>query len=340
MSIWGIDISNWQSNINLDVVQADFVICKATEGTYFVDKYCDSFYQKAKAKGKLLGVYHFASGTASGKQEADYFLRNIQGYVGEAMLILDWEARAVYQGVAYAKEFIDRVHEVTGVYPVIYMSQSVCSAYDWSSVAKNCGLWVANYGDNPIIQGYAERNLTGSLGAWKYAIMFQYSSQTRLNGYSGNLDANICYLTKEQWKAYANGGKADKKTTTVKTEAKTTPVSKPTTSAKETAVYYTVQKGDTLSAIASKYGTTYQELASMNGIANPNVIYVGQKLKVKGTVQTTTSKTSSAVYYTVQKGDTLSGIASRYNTTYQAIANMNGIKNPNIIYPGQKLKVK
>ena len=47
------------------------------------------------------------------------------------------------------------------------------------------------------------------------------------------------------------------------------------------AVYYTVRSGDTLSGIAAKYGTTYQKIAQMNGIANPNKIYVGQKLRVK-----------------------------------------------------------
>ena len=47
------------------------------------------------------------------------------------------------------------------------------------------------------------------------------------------------------------------------------------------AVYYTVKSGDTLSAIASKYGTTYQKIAQINGISNPNKIYVGQKIRVK-----------------------------------------------------------
>lgn len=47
------------------------------------------------------------------------------------------------------------------------------------------------------------------------------------------------------------------------------------------AVYYTVKSGDTLSGIASKYGTTYTKLAKMNGISNPNKIYVGQKIRVR-----------------------------------------------------------
>jgi len=98
---------------------------------------------------------------------------------------------------------------------------------------------------------------------------------------------------------------------------------------------YTVVSGDTLSGIAAKFGTTYQKLAQINGIENPDLIYPGQVLKLTGT-----AAASSAVYYTVKKGDTLSEIASRYGTTYQKLAKENGIKNPNLIYPGQKLRIK
>lgn len=52
------------------------------------------------------------------------------------------------------------------------------------------------------------------------------------------------------------------------------------------------------------------------------------------------SSESKAEYYTVKSGDTLSGIAKKYGTTYQKLAQMNGIKNPNIIYAGQKIRVR
>ena len=97
---------------------------------------------------------------------------------------------------------------------------------------------------------------------------------------------------------------------------------------------YTVRSGDTLSSIAAKFGTSYQTLASLNGISNPNLIYVGQVLRVNGSANT------GSVYYTVRVGDNLSAIASRYGTSYQSIAALNGLANPNLIYVGQTLKIK
>lgn len=97
---------------------------------------------------------------------------------------------------------------------------------------------------------------------------------------------------------------------------------------------YIVRSGDTLSGIASKFGTSYQALASLNGISNSNLIYVGQVLRVNGSAST------GSVYYTVRVGDNLSAIASRYGTSYQSIASLNGLANPNLIYAGQTLKIK
>lgn len=135
MSINGIDISRWQDDIDLSKVPCDFVIMKATQGISHVDRCCDKFYQTAKKFGKKLGVYHFADGRSTGIQEASHFVNSIKGYIGEAILVLDWEADAVNRGVAYAKEFLDSVYAETGVRPLIYMSKSVCREYDWSSVS-------------------------------------------------------------------------------------------------------------------------------------------------------------------------------------------------------------
>lgn len=111
---------------------------------------------------------------------------------------------------------------------------------------------------------------------------------------------------------------------------------------------YTVKSGDTLSAIAAKLGTSSQHLSSLNHLSNPNLIYVGQVLRVNS--QTSSSShavannanragSATAASYTVKSGDTLSGIAARFGTSYERLASINGIANANEIYVGQTLRI-
>ncbi|KAA8698339.1 LysM peptidoglycan-binding domain-containing protein, partial [Lactococcus lactis] len=93
-----------------------------------------------------------------------------------------------------------------------------------------------------------------------------------------------------------------------------------------------VQSGDTLSGIASNWGTNWQELARQNSLSNPNMIYIGQVIHFTGGQSGATART-----YTVRSGDNLSSIASRLGTTVQSLVSMNSISNPNLIYAGQTL---
>ncbi|PWZ83961.1 LysM peptidoglycan-binding domain-containing protein, partial [Staphylococcus pseudintermedius] len=100
------------------------------------------------------------------------------------------------------------------------------------------------------------------------------------------------------------------------------------------------QPGDSLWAIATKYNITIAQLKQYNGL-NSNLIFPNQVLKVSGgssTSRTTTHhsshSTTSSTVYTVRYGDTLSGIAARYGTTYQNIMKWNGLNNF-LILPGQ-----
>ena len=94
---------------------------------------------------------------------------------------------------------------------------------------------------------------------------------------------------------------------------------------------YTVRSGDSLSAIAARFGTTVSALQSANNIRNANLIYPGQVLKVSG------QPTIMSVY-TVRSGDNLSTIASRLGTTVSHLQSVNGIRNANLIYAGQTLR--
>ncbi|MBW9299275.1 LysM peptidoglycan-binding domain-containing protein, partial [Lactococcus raffinolactis] len=94
-----------------------------------------------------------------------------------------------------------------------------------------------------------------------------------------------------------------------------------------------VQYGENLSTIAVQYGTTWQELARINVLSNPSIIYAGQTLNVVGGQSVATSG-----YCVVEYGDTLSGIAAQFGTTVERLASANGISNPNLIYAGQVLK--
>jgi LysM repeat protein len=95
---------------------------------------------------------------------------------------------------------------------------------------------------------------------------------------------------------------------------------------------YTVQPGDTLSEIAIRFGTTVTELVKLNNIKNPNLIYAGQILTLPGS-------SSGPAIYTIQPGDTLSGIAAHFGTTVAELVKLNNIKNPDLIYAGDTLKL-
>lgn len=328
MTLNGIDIASYQSGIDLSVVPCDFVIIKATQGTGYVNPDCDRAYQQAKRAGKLRGTYHYVGG-GNAVAEADYYINNIKGYLKDGLLAIDWEAEqnSAWGNEAYLEQLVRRVIERTGIKPLIY---SMASRYaQVAAVAKklDCGLWIAEYADmNPTgYQAHPWRE-----GAYACAIR-QYASTGRLNGWGGNLDLNIAYMTREQWAKYVNpGGKP------AAAPAKPAPApAKPAPAPKPAGRTYTVQAGDTLSGIAAKLGVSTSAISGYRS-GNPNLIYPGEVLKINGG---NAARKPAGRTYTVRAGDNLSAIAARYGTTYQALAAKNGIANPNLIYPGQVLKI-
>lgn len=316
MTLNGIDISSYQSGIDLTVVPCDFVIIKATQGTGYVNPDCDRAYQQAKRAGKLRGTYHYVGG-GNAVAEADYYANNIKGYLRDGLLAIDWEAEqnSAWGNEAYLEQLVRRVIERTGIKPLIY---SMASRYaQVAAVAKklDCGLWIAEYADmNPTgYQAHPWRE-----GAYACAIR-QYASTGRLNGWGGNLDLNIAYMTREQWAKYVNpGGK---------------PAAAPAPS--KPAPAPARKSEDTIAAevIAGKWGNGQDRVNRLKK-AGYNPATIQAKVNAKLGASKPAART-----YTVRAGDNLSAIAAKYGTTYQALAAKNGIANPNLIYPGQVLKI-
>ena len=101
--------------------------------------------------------------------------------------------------------------------------------------------------------------------------------------------------------------------------------------------------GNTLSGIALKYDTTVNSIAGLNGIQNPNLIFVNQVLKIDTTlsrvVQSNNVYETRHIIYTIKRGDTLTAISNRYGVSIQSIVDLNEIVNPNLIYAGERIRI-
>lgn len=366
MTLNGIDISNWQAGINLAAVPADFVIAKATQGTGYVSPDCARQVEQARQVGKRFGVYHYVSG-GNAIAEANFFVDNCANWVGKGLFCIDWESdeNSAWGDEGYLEQLVAQVKARTGIPPLIYTSASRYAQVAPVANRQNCGLWIAQYANmNPT--GY--QDTPWNEGAYACVIR-QYSSAGRLPGYGGDLDLNKFYGDGAVYDKYVTGGgnasnvapsqpadplagrsDDDLANAVIRGEFGDGDTRKQKLGARYDAVQalvnqklaeqassgrtYTVQPGDTLSGIAAKLGVAQSQISGFHS-GNPNLIYPGEVLSVSGG-----SPQPSAEYYTVQSGDNLSDIAARYGTSWQHIRDLNGLANPNLIYPGQRLRVK
>lgn len=313
----GIDVSEWQGNIDFgEVARAgiEVVYIRASEGRGYVDPYFRENYEKAKANGLRTGFYHFLTATnvAEAKEEAEFFVSNIKGLEPDCRLAMDFE---VFNGLdvsainEISRVFLETVENLSGKECVIYSDAYNARTVFSKELAEDYPIWVADY--------FVEE--PESNDKWKFWVGFQYSDRGIINGIDGNVDRD--YFTNGVF--LNNVSQIPKDTVTDKNQE---------------FKYIRVNRGETLSGIAIKYNTSYQYLARINSIANPNLIYVGQELKVPVLADYNIHDTSHRLYI-VRRGNTLTQIAREYGVTIENIVELNGIANPNLIYIGETLRI-
>jgi LysM repeat protein len=106
-------------------------------------------------------------------------------------------------------------------------------------------------------------------------------------------------------------------------------------------ITHVVRWGETLSALAARYGTTVQAILELNGLANPNHIESGQQLHIpgRGSAASPQLPSVSTLVHVVRAGETLTGIARRYRTSLAVLVRLNQLPRANYIRIGQRLLI-
>ena len=178
----------------------------------------------------------------------DEFLSQVGHHAGHSMFALDWEGSALSGGVDWALAWLNRVYERTGVKPLIYGSASELAQEKYKCIREaDYGLWVAHWTE----AGSPNSSWWGANWA-----IWQYSNS------GGTLDLNWFNGDEATWAKFCN------------------PTDIVTSIPSKQNLYYIVEPGDNLSKIAKRFYTTTKKLVEWNDIKNPDLIYVGQKLKV------------------------------------------------------------
>lgn len=353
MAMQGIDISGWQAGIDISKVPCDFVIVKATQGVSFVSDSCDTQIQQAISLGKPFGFYHYVDGSGV-TSEADFFIDNCSGYFGKGIPCIDWESAQndAWGNSDYLRQLVQRVIDRTGVKPLIYASEG---SFPWDvAQALDCGAWVAQYADDAET-GYQDAPWNEETYA---CAIRQYSSHGRLDGYSGDLDLDKAYMDADGWAKYVGSASVP--------APAPAPARKSDEQVADEVIAGQWGDGDDRRNRLSQAGYDYDAIQSIvnaklqppkksneqiadevisgewgNGDDRRNRLAQAgyDSDAVQSIVNSKLGSSSHGQTYTVKSGDTLSGIASAYGTSWQHLADINGISNPDVIYPGQVLTI-
>ena len=326
-----IDVSTWNGNIDWDKVYKSgvrYAMIRSSFGIENPNQVDNKFVRNitnAQRAGVKCGIYHYsyAKSAAEAKKEAEFCLKTIKGYKIDLPVAFDIEdSSQTHLGkdtlTSIVIAFCDRIKSA-GYRPMLYCNPNwLCNYLHKDKLINKYDIWLANWGV--------------SAPSYNCAI-WQYSENGSVPGISGSVDMNWIF-----------------KDYTSTKPATTKPVTKPSNVKKtDYSVKVTAQAGLNVRKGA---GTNYSIITALKcgtvvtvSKVSGNWGYVGKYggwicLDYTAKVSTTSTVKSDKVYYTVKSGDTLSYIAYRYNTTVDKLVSLNNIKNRDLIYVGQKIRVK
>lgn len=373
----GIDVSGWQGNIDFNQVKnagIDVVYIKSSEGFRSVDSYFEQNYFGAKSAGLKVGFYHYvtARSVEDAISQAQFFVSTISGKNPDCKLAMDFESFGDlnnYEINQISLAFIQKVEELSGKEVVVY-SDAYNASNTFDSSVADYSLWVAQYevsepsvsanwnswvgwqytdqGEIPGISAYVDRDkftegiflddnsevptipddnsdnedehfktIIIPYGATLSELAIEYNTTVaRLVELNNISNPNLIYAGNTLVVPVSGGSSNSSNNCSNSTRT------------------YIVQRGDTLSQIALNFGTTINAIASVNNIRNVNLIYTGQTLYIP-----VSSCDMSHTLYVVKRGDTLWGISRRFGVSIARIIMLNRISNPNLIYPGNVLRI-
>lgn len=362
----GIDISEFQGEIDFEEVRRsgiEAVYIRVGAGEY-TDEYFAENYERTKAAGLKIGFYHYVTARSvdEGRRQARFFASLAAGREPDMRLAMDFEyfgSLSVSQINAISEAYLDELTALTKREAVIYSDLSNARNIFSRALAEKYPLWAAQYGaDEPSANG-----------KWREWVGFQYTDEGRVGGIYGNVDRNI--FTEGIF--LSDSGRIDgEKRTTVRARTRTLTVyvragdtlwaiareygTTVEAIARENSIVdpnrifagerlritlpargngeeiYTVRRGDTPISIAGKFGVTLSALEDRNGLERGETIYAGDKLSIPGARM-------SGEFYVVRPGDTLFYISRRTGVPIRTLVGINRIKDPDLIYAGEHLKL-
>ena len=362
----GIDISEFQGEIDFEEVRRsgiEAVYIRVGAGEY-TDEYFAENYERAKAAGLKIGFYHYVTARSvdEGRRQARFFASLAAGREPDMRLAMDFEyfgSLSVSQINAISEAYLDELTALTKREAVIYSDLSNARNIFSRALAEKYPLWAAQYGaDEPSANG-----------KWREWVGFQYTDEGRIGGIYGNVDRNIFtegIFLSDSWRidgekrttvragtrtltVYVRAGDtlwaiAREYGTTVEDIARENRIVDPnrifvgerlriTLPARGSGEeIYTVRRGDTPISIAGKFGVTLSALEDRNGLERGETIYAGDKLSIPGAGM-------SGEFYVVRPGDTLFYISRRTGVPIRTLVGINRIKDPDLIYAGEHLKL-